>query len=49
MFRKIFTIPLLIAALIAANPISAIEENNGYLGLIFIGFQNLKLQKKLLL
>ena len=47
MLRKIFTISLLIGALIAANPINAIEESNGYLGFNMYRFPKPKLQRKL--
>ena len=46
MFRKIFTISLLLGAIIAANPISAIEESNGYLGFNMYKFPKAKIAKE---
>ena len=46
MLRKIFTISLLIGALIAANPINAIEESNGYVGFNMYRFPKPKIAKE---
>ena len=46
MLRKIFTISLLLTALIAANPISAIEESNGYIGLRMYKFPKPRIAKE---
>lgn len=46
MLRKIFTISLLIVALIATNPISAIEESNGYVGFNMYRFPKPKIAKE---